>query len=303
MMFVFTPQQLCLLRLSTNTWHRRGVAKRNGLSFNEEAATEVLLIDLAVQFPGMVKIIPFNKTQEAESGADWAWAFVGPDGQASQAMLVQAKRLDDRDQAYRSLYYRGRSSGAIRIRSQLDCLFATARRYGLPPIYAFYNHLDDTDRIPGGSCGTLYMTQSSLPESWGVSIAPATEVRKARPDKSFDRHRHHSRPLHCLLCSQGTGQQHDKGSADAVAASLSAMFRNISIEEGRWLGIDLPFRPTEDLPELFRAAELAHNERRMHSGVRFLDLRRAFPGIAGVVIVRDHEVEESLYKVADFTVA
>ena len=299
MMFVFTAQQLCLLRLSTNTWLRRGAAKRNRLNFNEEAATETLLIDVAVQFPGKVKIIPFTKKREAETGADWAWAFVGPDGQASQAMLVQAKRLDDHGQAYTSLYYRGRTSGSISTQSQLDRLFATARRYGLPPVYAFFNHLDDTDRVPEGSCGTLYMTQSSLPESWGVSIAPATEVRKVRPNKSFNCHRHHSRPLHCLLCSQGTGQQHEKGSAGALAAALSAMFEQVSADERRSLGFDLPFRPSKGLPELFQYAELAHDRRKERARVPFLGLSEDFLGIAGVVIVRDHEVGESMYKMTD----
>ena len=308
MMFVFTPQQLCLLGLSTNTWLRRGAAKRNRLSFNEEAVTELLLVDLAVQFPGQVKIIPFTKTREAETGADWAWAFVGPDGQSCQAMLVQAKRLNDRGLRYRELYYCRKSSGSTSPRSQLDTpaigpaagpSFATARRYRLPPVYAFYNHLDDTRRVPAGSCGSLSMTESWCPESWGVSIAPATEVRKARPDKSFDCHRRHSRPLHCLLCSQGTGQQHEKGSAGAVAAALSAMFESASDGEALWPGFDLPFSPEKGLPELFRHAERAYDERNEVGSEASLEDRADFPGIAGAVIVRDHEVGESLYNLAD----
>ena len=298
--FLFTPQQLCLLDLSTNTWLRRGEARRNSLSFNEEAVTELLLVDLAVHFPGTVKIIPFTKKQEAETGADWAWAFVGPDGKSCQSMLVQAKRLDDRGRAYTELYYRGRSSGPAGPKSQLDTLLATARRYRLPPIYAFYNHLDNIGRIPAGSCGSLYMARSRYPESWGVSIAPATEVHKAKPDKSFDCHRRHSRPLHCLLCSQGTGQQHEKGSAGAAAAALSAMFGRVTKDEGSWPGFDLPFRPEEGLPELFQHAERVHFERTEEVREEaFPSAGADFPGIAGAVILRDHEVGESLYDVAD----
>ena len=59
-MSVFTLQQRCLLDLSANIWRRRGAAKSYGLSFNEETATEVLLLDLAGQFPGNVTIIPFT---------------------------------------------------------------------------------------------------------------------------------------------------------------------------------------------------------------------------------------------------
>ena len=220
MMCVFTPQQLCLLHLSANTWSRRGVAKRNRISFNEETATEVLLVDLAVQFPGEVKIVPFTKKKEAQTGADWAWAFAGPDGISRQAMPVQAKRLDDSGQAYRSLYYGGGKSGSTAGQSQLDRLITTARRYELPPVYAFYNHLDAPSRVPGSSFGTLNLLQSTVPQSWGVAIAPATEVRKARPDDTFDCHSRHFRPLHRLLYSRGTGQQNAKGSAGAAAATL-----------------------------------------------------------------------------------
>ena len=96
-MYVFTSQQSCLLNLSANIWRRRGDAKRFGLSFNEETATEVLLLDIAKQFPGKVTIIPFSHNREARIGADWAWGFVGPDGHSFQGMLVQAKRLDNND--------------------------------------------------------------------------------------------------------------------------------------------------------------------------------------------------------------
>ncbi len=54
------------------------VAKRTGLNYNEETVTEGLLLDLQVNFPGDVLIVPFTKRREARIGADWAWAFVGP---------------------------------------------------------------------------------------------------------------------------------------------------------------------------------------------------------------------------------
>ncbi len=296
---MFTSQQLCLLRLSANTWARRGAAKRNRISFNEETATEVLLVDLAVQFPGEVKIVPFTKKQEAQTGADWAWAFVGPDGISCQAMLVQAKRLDDSDQAYRSLYYRGGQSGSTTVQSQLDRLIATAQHHALPPVYALYNHLDDTSRVPRTSCGTLNLIQSTLPESWGVAIAPATAVRDARPDNTFDCHSRHSLPLHCLLCSGGTGQQDAMGSAGAAAATLSAMFQGVSADDGRRPELVPPFEPTIGLPSLFQQAEWAHSARMENGAEAFPDLGEDFPGIAGAVILRDPEAGESRYDLAD----
>ena len=68
----FTPQQEYLRQLSMNTWRRRGAAKRTGLNYNEETVTEGLLLDLQVNFPGDVLIVPFTKRREAGTGADWA---------------------------------------------------------------------------------------------------------------------------------------------------------------------------------------------------------------------------------------
>ena len=134
-MYVFTSQQSCLLNLSANIWRRRGAAKRFGLSFNEETATEVLLLDIAEQFPGTVTIIPFSHSREAQIGADWAWGFVGPDGCSFQGMLVQAKRLDDKDSEYRELSYLGGQKGSGQSQSQIDRLIESGKHFGLPPIY------------------------------------------------------------------------------------------------------------------------------------------------------------------------
>ena len=206
-MYPFTSQQRCLMSVSAEIWRRRGGAKRFGLSFNEESATDLLLLELADKFPGNVTIIPFTHSWERRIGADWAWAFVGPDGTSLQGMLVQAKRLDDRDRLYRKLFYGRRMVRGGPPTFQIDDLIANARRFGLPPIFAFYNHLNDPRRIPMRSCGTLAMTPQWMPDTWGVSIASAIAVRDARPNKTYDRHRLHSRPLHCLLCSGGTGRQ------------------------------------------------------------------------------------------------
>ena len=107
----FTPQQCCLFKLSVSTWTRRGAAKLAGLPYNEETVTEGLLLDLQIDFPGDVRIVPFTKKREARIGGDWAWAFVGHDGHSNQGMLVQAKRLDDDDRIYGSLYRKTRLKG------------------------------------------------------------------------------------------------------------------------------------------------------------------------------------------------
>ena len=288
-MYPFTAQQLCLLRLSIGVWQRRGAAKRSGLSYNEPTVTEVFLLDLVEFFPGNVLIIPFTPKRESQVGADWAWAFIGPDGRSCQALLVQAKRLDDQEREYSELYYRGPSSGSNPSVPQLDTLISSAKRFGLPPVYAFYNHLSDRTRVPRNSCRTLGLARSSIPESWGVSVASAFNVRRARSDKTYSRHRQHSLPLHCLLCSRGTGQQDAMGSAGAAATGLSMLFEGMSEDDG--LGPDLvpPFEPKAGLPELFQNAERILQARAEGDRELFSGLGREFPGIAGAVIVRDPE--------------
>ena len=253
----------------------------------------MLLLELALTFPGSAVIIPFARKIEARIGADWAWAFVGPSGHC-QGMLVQAKRLDDHDRDYRSLFYTkppGRSAQAV---NQLNALIASAKRYKLPPVYAFYNHLSDATRVPSNSCGTLDIMNACFPEGWGVALASAINVKNARPDKTFDRHRNHSRPLHCLLCSEGTGRRTALGSAGAAAAALSDLFEGTSEEDG--LGSDLipPYEATRGLPELFRRAEGVARAREEDLDGAFADIRSEFPGLAGVAIFRDSENREQL---------
>ena len=286
-MYSFTAQQHCLLNLSVSIWRRRGAAKRFGLIFNEETATEVFLLELAEHFPGNAIIVPFTHWTEARTGADWAWGFVGPNGRAFQGMLVQAKRLDDGDRVYREVFSKSRVRGAKPPIRQIDRLISSSKLLGLPPVYAFYNHLTDPRRVPKGSCGSLSMISPALPESWGISIASAIAVRKESPVKTFDRHRRHSRPLHCLLCSAGTGTQGPLGSAGAAAEALSQLFDGTDEDDG--LGPDMgpPFRPATELPELFQYAVSRHEMRSTGEEPGSVDLPMEFRSIAGVVIMRD----------------
>ena len=294
LMYVFTPEQRCLLSLSANIWRRRGKAKRYGLAFNEESATEVFLLDLAEQFPGKVTIVPFNRGQEGEIGADWAWAFVGPDGHRCQSMLVQAKRLDDQDQEYPELFYRPRAKDSQPSITQLDRLIDNGRRLGIPPVYAFYNHLSDPLRVPRDQCGSLRLVSQSLPESWGIAFTSAFEVRNSKPDKSYNCHRAHSLPLHCLLCSGGSGCRVAMGSAGAAAAALSRLFRGTGGDDVAGSELKPPFAQRRGLPEIFQFAEQIYLARMDGVETRPVDPGSDFPGIGGVVILRDSEIEEDV---------
>ena len=285
----FRPQQCCLLQLSVGVWGRRRAAKFTGLPYNEETVTEGLLLDLQINFPGDVLIVPFTKRREARIGADWAWAFVGRNGRSNQGMLVQAKRLDDDDRNYDEMYKKTRLKGESHSKLQVDRLIEKAKRHQLPPVYAFYNHLDDQSRIPHFTCGTLGGLYWRCPESWGVALASAIEVQRARPDKSFDRHKCHSMPLHCLLCSEGSGQQGAMGSPGAAAAALSRLFARSAATEDLGSDFSPPFEPAAELPEIFRDAERLHRSRHLDDEGMIAEFGAEFPGLAGAVIFRDSE--------------
>ena len=204
---------------------RQGESKRRGLRFGEETATELLLLDLAELFPGNVEVVPFNPGEESRIGTDWAWAFVGPDGQWCQGMLVQAKRLDVEEREYPEPYHQAPAKNSQPSVARLDRLIGNGRRLGLPPVYAFYNHLNAPERVPSGKCASPRLTSQSVPESWGIAEASAFDVRNNEPDKRHDCHGEHSLPLHCLLRSGGGDRQGAMGSAGAVAAALSKLFQ------------------------------------------------------------------------------
>lgn len=158
------------------------------------------------------------------------------------------------------------------------------------------NHLDNTRRIPG-QCGTLSAAAPSFPfDSWGISVADAYRVKAQHPAKSFDRHRVHSIPLHCLLCSVGSG---DRPSPDAAEEALRELRFMTRVRNPAWPrradGVDAAIRdaaplpePRTELPEMFRRAlEVAQraDEEGRAEGVD--ELANAYPRIAGVVVLTD----------------
>lgn len=147
-----TPEQQFLLREARYVWRERATAKRAGLPWREETITDILLKRLRLGYPGGVEVIPFNKQLEGESGADWLWSFVSADGANSMTMLVQAKRLDDREIGYPDIARAiGRRTPPER---QIDRLIEIADQHNVPALYAFYNHLTSRSRIPR-RCGSL----------------------------------------------------------------------------------------------------------------------------------------------------
>ena len=170
---------------------------------------------------------------------------------------------------------------------QVDRLIETARKWNLPPVFAFYNHLDDTFRLSTTACGTLNMMQYPFPESWGVCLVSAPLVRNAMPTNTFDYHHRISRPFHCLFCSRSTGTQDVDGIAGTAAAALSSLFEESGSDDALDPELLPPFQPEKTVPELFRRAEIMTVTRLDDESPGLSDLQMDYPEIAGAVIVRD----------------
>lgn len=278
-MGTLTTEQIFLLGLSRMVWAKRGTAKAAGLPFNEETITETVLLELATAYPGLVQVVAFNKTQEAKTGADWLWSFVSADGSQSLTMLVQAKRLEDTDRIYSGINRKiGKSMPPVR---QIDQLLATATAQGVPALYAFYNHVKQTSRVPQ-TCRSLPPGDPHHIDGFGISLAGALSVDAALPDETFDTHCVHSIPLHCLLCSAGSGTRPGGGTPELAAKSISRLLDAIArdVPDAEALGLRQGLHPLVEFA-------LGIAARRADGG----DAPKGddVPGIAGVVVLQDAE--------------
>lgn len=274
-----TAEQVFLLDLSRMVWAKRGAAKTAGLPFNEETITETILLELTTAYPGDVQVVAFNKKQEAKTGADWLWSFVCADGSQSLTMLVQAKRLEDAERIYSGINRNiGTRTPPVR---QIDQLLATATAQGVPALYAFYNHVSKTSRVPE-TCQSLPAGHPNHIDGFGISLAEAQAVHRDLPDETFDTHRDHSIPLQCLLCSAGNGTRPGGGTPELAASGIArlrgAIARDASDLEA--LGLRQGLHPLVEF-----ALSIA---RRRADGIDDPEVDDV-PGIAGVVVLQDAE--------------
>lgn len=277
--YAFTPEQVCLLKLAQGVWQRRGAAKSARMFFNEETITETMLLDLSQSYPGQVTIIQYNKYEEGKTGADWAWTFLSSDGKENQPMLVQAKRLDNADNDYLGLdrTIGGKPGNDL----QIDTLIATAKKLGIPAVYAFYNHLSNKSRLRS-ACASLLSLQMPVDDAWGIAFASAEAVKQSLPDISFNIHHMHSIPFHCLLCSWGTGSKPQSGAAAALASALSRLSNSEDKVHTRSPIIELH----QELHPIFAEALKAANADNIASADG-MHWEKEYPNIAGVVIIKD----------------
>lgn len=267
-------------------WERRGVAKHTGMPFAEETITDTVLLDLATQNPNEIKIFPFNKRREGETGADWEWCFYDLRTSTFQRMLVQAKILDDKDRDYSHI---DRVIGSTGIR-QIDRLIATSAARNTPAIFVFYNHVSDRNRIPAGVCGSFDCT-----ECWGCSVALADAVRSTLPAKDFDALKDHSKPWVCLLCQ---GLVSSNSAPARVLATLRDLYdrsrrifraRDISFENV----IPPPDRPSSEPPRYFDQLTRIEDARNPAERDSILaQIERENPEIDGIVLATDQSIDE-----------
>lgn len=261
------------------TWQRRGQAKSMGLAFHEETITESILLDLQTAEPNKIKVVPFSKREEARTGADWEWCFFDRDRNFSFPIRVQAKLLDDRGLTYSHI---DRCIGNSGVR-QIDQLLIS----GIPAIYVFYNHLNNSAKVPA-TCKTL----AGCNEMWGCSFALADAVLPLARGKTFDQISRVSRPWSCLVCC-GTvvcghcgRMPHEDYDCDPFGVSrMLQSLRRVSEDALSEMNIsDYSLReipePTKQSPsyfELAMAREITDRDR--------LRLGSENPGLAGTVLI------------------
>jgi hypothetical protein len=274
-----TQEQNFLLALSRMVWTKRDAAKVSQLSFSEETITETILLDLKTLYPGNVRVVAYNKPQEAKTGADWIWSFVSADRSRSATMLVQAKRLEDAELEYPGIKRNiGNRTPSVR---QIDQLLDTARILGIPAIYAFYNHVSNSSRVPQ-TCRSLKPTDPNQIFCFGISLAEASIVERTLPDEQFDTHCNHSIPLHCLLCNGGSPKRPLGGTPDLVASGLRRL-RDLALGEQTGVsdsGVRQGLHPAVVQALAFEDREADEVESRTD---------REYPNIAGVVVIEDSE--------------
>jgi hypothetical protein len=246
--------------------------KANDASISEETITEMLLLELGTNHPKEVKIVPFNKIEEGNIGADWEWCFYDSYKSQYQPVLVQAKLLDDKDDSYSHV---DRFIGKTGVR-QIDRLLSTAAKRNVPAIYAFYNHLDDVNRVPKDHCRSFLE-----PESWGCSIALASAVRATLPLKTFEALKECSRPLPCILCQGFPG----RSGPEKVLSTLQGLYdRSVASRTDEFAAaiVEPPSKPSSEPPRYFESLKRLESS---EENYLIAKIAAENPGIDGVVLI------------------
>lgn len=197
--------------LAEATWRHWDFQHRHlGRLPYEEAFTDHNMVELGIRHPRQVTYRLFDRTWEAETGADFEWWIVDPVQRVLFPMLVQAKKMN-RLGSYEDV---GRRLGNDHARPlQIERLIEACRvgftasqgqtvcafiRY--TPLYLFYN---GPLQGQGGAASDRCRNSAVAREARGCSVAAAQDVRSAlgdRVDLPAQDVRPVTLPWQCLLC-------------------------------------------------------------------------------------------------------
>tara|TARA_R110001599_G_scaffold350254_2_gene580037 strand:+ start:21142 stop:21921 length:780 start_codon:yes stop_codon:yes gene_type:complete len=178
-----------------DVWERLGNAQTFDISQGEETITDNLLLYLASQRLTTIRIIQTPKDKESIKGTDWEW-WVGNTKSGYLRYAVQAKKLDLKTGRYLSLNHKVGSGPSAVYQHKILEDYAFANK--AIPLYAFYNHLETSDRPKSWNC-PLSIDHSKL----GCTVTPLKNVKKAiltRGWRTFDKIHSFPEtvPLRCL---------------------------------------------------------------------------------------------------------
>jgi hypothetical protein len=127
-----------------------------------------LLATLKRFHPNDVVVKQFStKIEGSVTGADWEWWFHSDDGWFG--MRVQAKRINCKSRCYPKL---NKFSGSSKDK-QVDRLITDAEKWGLYPIYCFYNYWDTSVVEVPSNCRSF----PPIDEHYGCTVSDAYFVR------------------------------------------------------------------------------------------------------------------------------
>ncbi|MGD9896960.1 MAG: DUF6615 family protein [Candidatus Methylacidiphilaceae bacterium] len=183
-------------QVSRNVWENLRDSYNLGLYMGEEGITDHLLLTLARNAVGQIKLAKVSKPLEGTTGADWEWWFVRD--ALGFGMRVQAKKLRPDSLRYVGLKDTIGHSG---VRRQVDLLIdkAESAMPSLYPAYCFYNFWSDNHKLPQWNCASFRLV---FPELFGCSIADAHRVRACLDEGRDDLATIGplACPLICLVC-------------------------------------------------------------------------------------------------------
>ncbi|MDA7969086.1 MAG: hypothetical protein MPK31_09215 [Gammaproteobacteria bacterium] len=190
-------------------------SKRYHLRQGEEGLTSNILREIwrhPGKFPGIYPV-QTRANYERVTGSDWEWWF-GNDRDGWMGYAVQAKKLYTQKSKKKNANWENGGYSELNHKVagkyQYKILNDYARRRGMIPLYAFYNHIVKTSYGCYWQC--CDHPQQPDERKLGITVTPLATVRRALSPKhkmprTFDAiHKcRRTLPARCLVCPKGWG--------------------------------------------------------------------------------------------------